>query len=75
VKPKRSTRRQVFVLTPEEKRTVGCVLIAFLLGVGAKHYREIHAIPPRQLAIADTAKTVGLPAQKRADAKRRKSAK
>jgi len=75
VKPKRSARRKVFVLTPEEKRTVSCVLIAFLLGVGAKYYRKIHAIPPRQLAIADTANTVGLTAQKRADAKRRKSAK
>ena len=75
MKPKRTARRQVFVLTPEEKRIVCCVLIAFLLGVGAKHYRETHAIPPRQLAISDTAKTVGLPAQKRADAKRRKLAK
>lgn len=72
--PKRIARRQIFVLTPEEKRTVCCVLIAFFLGIGAKHYREIHATPPRQLAIAETAKTVGLPAQKRADAKRRKLA-
>jgi len=72
VKSKRSVRRQVFLLTPEEKRTVSFVLIAFLVGIGAKHYRETHAVPRRQTAIAEVAKNVGLPAQKRAEARRRK---
>jgi hypothetical protein len=72
VKSKRSVRRQVFLLTPEEKRTVSFVLIAFLLGIGAKHYRETHAVPRRQIAIAEVAKNAGLPAQKRAEARRRK---
>ncbi|MFN2621980.1 MAG: hypothetical protein ABR611_03960 [Chthoniobacterales bacterium] len=75
MKSKKSDRREVFVLTPEEKRTLSFVLIAFLLGIGAKHYRETHAVPSRQAAITDVAKTVALPAQKRAEAKRRKQAK
>ena len=75
MKAKRSARRVFFVLTPEEKRAVCFVLIAFLLGVGAKRYRELHAIPSRRIAIVETAKTVGIPAQKRAEAKRRKQAR
>jgi hypothetical protein len=65
----------VLVLTPEEKRTVAFVLLTFLLGIGAKHFRETHAVPPRQTAVAEVAKTVALPAQKRAEAKRRKQAR
>jgi hypothetical protein len=75
VKAKRTSRREIFVLTPEEKRALCFVLVAFLLGIGAKRYRELHAIPPRQIAIVETARTVGLPAQKRAEAKRRKQAR
>jgi len=74
VKSKKPADRQIFVLTSEEKRTVCFVLIALLLGIGAKHYRETHAVPTRQTAIADVAKTVALPAQKRAEARRRKQA-
>ncbi|HEV2806047.1 MAG TPA: hypothetical protein VGW57_14080 [Chthoniobacterales bacterium] len=75
MKPRNTARRQLLVLTPEEKRTVSFILVALLLGIGAKHYRDRHAVPPRQTAIVDTAKTVSLPAQKRAEAKRRKLAK
>lgn len=75
MKGKKSGRREIFVLTPEEKRAVCFVLIAFVVGLGAKRYREMHAIPPRQIAIVETAKTVGIPAQKRAEAKRRKEAR
>jgi hypothetical protein len=75
VKPRSTPRRQVLVLTPEEKRTVSFILIALLLGISAKHYRDRHAVPLRQTAIVDTAKTVSLPAQKRAEAKRRREAK
>ena len=75
MKQKESGRRQVFVLTPEEKRTICFVLIAFVLGIGAKRYREMHAVPPRQRAIVETAKTVALPAQKRAEARRQKQSR
>ena len=71
---KKSGRRQIFVLTPEEKRSVCFVLIALAVGIGAKRYREMHAIQPQQTAIVETAKTVAIPAQKRAEAKRRKQA-
>jgi hypothetical protein len=37
-------RREIFVLTPEEKKTVCVVLIAFVLGLATKHYRDAH--PP-----------------------------
>ena len=70
-----SGRRQLFVLTPEEKRTLSFVLIVFVLGIAAKSYRETHSVPVKQTAIAETAKTVALPAEKRAEAKRRKLSK
>ena len=48
MKAKRDTpkpaRREIFVLTPEEKKTVCFVLIAFILGLATKHYRDNH--PP-----------------------------
>jgi hypothetical protein len=68
-------RHEVFVLTPEEKRTIGFILAALLLGIGAKHYRGSHSVPPAKTAIVETARTAGLPAEKRAEAKRRKLAK
>ena len=49
MKPKRNTpkpaRREIFVLTPEEKRTVCFVLIALILGLATKHYRDTHPPP------------------------------
>jgi hypothetical protein len=42
-------RRQIFVLTPEEKRTVAFILFAILLGLAAKHYRGAH--PPAPVKI------------------------
>jgi len=39
-------RRQIFVLTPEEKRVLAFVLVAFVLGLGAKHYRDTHPEAP-----------------------------
>lgn len=71
----RTVRRQVFVLTPEEKRTLSFVLAAFVLGLGARQYRREHSIPPAQTAVLAAAKNAGLPAEKRAEAKRRKAAK
>jgi hypothetical protein len=34
--------RHKFVLTPEEKRVIAFVLIALLLGLGTKFYRETY---------------------------------
>jgi hypothetical protein len=39
-------RREIFVLTPEEKRTVCFVLIAFVVGLAAKFYRDSHPAVP-----------------------------
>jgi hypothetical protein len=33
-------RREIFVLTPEEKKTVCFVLIVFLLGLATMYYRD-----------------------------------
>jgi hypothetical protein len=43
---RRVPQRQIFVLTPEEKRVLVFVLVAFVLGLGAKHYRDTHPQPP-----------------------------
>jgi hypothetical protein len=43
-------RRQVFVLTPEEKKTIAFVLCAFVLGLTTKHYRDTHPRPARPLS-------------------------
>jgi len=75
MKARQTERRQIFVLTAEEKRTLTFVLIAFLLGVATKHYRTKYSTPPAQLAIHEAAKNAGLPAQKRAEAKQRKVAR
>jgi hypothetical protein len=41
--------RHRFVLTPEEKRVISFVIVAFLLGLGTKCYRDAH--PQAPLAI------------------------
>jgi hypothetical protein len=71
---KRSARREILVLTPEEKRTLCFVLIMFLLGLAAAKYRAAYAIPPSKIAVNETAATTARPAQKRAEAKRPKPA-
>jgi hypothetical protein len=77
VKPpasKKAARREIFVLTPEEKKTISFVLIMFLLGLATAKYRAAHAIPPSKIAVNETAATTSRPAQKRAEAKRPKPA-
>jgi hypothetical protein len=69
---KKAARREIFVLTPEEKRTISFVLIMFLLGVATAHYRIAHSIPPSKIAVNETAATTARPAQKRAESKRAK---
>jgi len=45
-KPKRlQLRREIFVLTPGEKKTVALVVAAFLLGLCTMHYRARHPRP------------------------------
>ena len=46
-------RREIFVLTPEEKKTVCFVLIAFVLGLVTKHYRDAHPVSsPKPATVA-----------------------
>jgi hypothetical protein len=75
MKSKKSRRRQIFVLTPEETRTLLFVLVTFFLGVATKYYRASHSTVPAKTAVHYTAASAGLPSQKRAEAKRRKIAK
>ena len=46
MKPRKPPRREIFVLTPEEKRAVVVVVGAFLLGLGTMHYRTSHPRTP-----------------------------
>ena len=71
---KKSVRHDIFVLTPEEKRTIYFITIAFVLGLVTVHYRAAHAIPPSKIAISETATIAAGPAQKRAESKRPKPA-
>jgi hypothetical protein len=69
---RRTAGREIFVLTSEEKSTIGFVLVMFLLGVTTAHYREAHSIPPSKIAVNQTATTAARPAQKRAESKRQR---
>ena len=51
MKPRKPPRRQVFVLTAEEKRVVAVIVGAFLLGLGTMHYRANH--PPTPAALKE----------------------
>ena len=44
-------RRQIFVLTPDEKRAACCIIGAFLLGLVTMYYRAKHprTLPPPEL--------------------------
>jgi hypothetical protein len=66
----KQVRREIFVLTPEEKRTICFVLIAFMLGLATKHYRAHHSVSPLKAAIDQTVTTAAHPSQKRAESKR-----
>jgi hypothetical protein len=66
-------RREIFVLTAEEKKIISFVLTMFLLGVTTGHYRAAHFVKPTTTAVQETAKIAGLPAQKRAESKHRSS--
>jgi hypothetical protein len=68
-------RREIFVLTGEEKRTIAFVLIMFLIGLAAAHYRAAHSVAPPKTAVQETAKSAGQPAQNRANSKPRSFAR
>ena len=67
--------RHLFVLTPEEKRTLFFVVAAVVLGLGAKNHRQKHSVSPAKTAIVEVAKNAGLPAEKRAEVKRQRAGK
>ena len=76
MKPRaKKNRRDIFVLTPEEKSTLSFVLAMLLLGLAVKQFRKTHSIPPAKTGIVQAAKNAGLPAERRAEAKRRKAAR
>jgi hypothetical protein len=72
VKPQapKKNRREIFVLTPEEKRAVCFVLIAFLLGLLTQHYRSAHRPPSSTTELKENVTAMPTPAQKRIKAKR-----
>jgi hypothetical protein len=68
VKPRaaKRLRREIFVLTPEEKRALYFVLVAFVLGVAARHYRTAHPLPASlNTEVKSSASASPNPAQKR----------
>lgn len=68
VKPKaaKRVRREIFVLTPEEKRTLCFVLAAFVLGLATKHYRTAHPLPASvNTEVKSSVSASASPAQKR----------
>jgi hypothetical protein len=52
---KLASARQRFVLTAREKRVVGFILAAFVLGLGTKYYRDNHRqaspTPPKTVTL------------------------
>ena len=46
-------RRQIFVLTSEEKKAIAFILCALVFGAATKHYRDAHPRPPRPLSIKE----------------------
>ena len=75
MKPNRSTRREIFVLTPEEKRIIFFVLAMFVLGFATVRYRANHSTVPPKIAVNEAASATDRPAQKRAELKRPKPVK
>jgi hypothetical protein len=72
VKPRaaKRVRREIFVLTPEEKRTVCFVLIALVLGLATKHYRTAYPFPASaNTELKSSASALPSPAQKRVRSK------
>ena len=56
-------RREIFILTLEEKKTVCFVLVAFALGLATKYYRDRHPAPLTKPATAARETAVRKPAR------------
>jgi hypothetical protein len=67
----RPVRHPAFVLTSEEKRIIGFVLTAFLLGLCAKQHRKAQPEPAIVDAIKQSAAVVGDATPKRSKQKPR----
>jgi hypothetical protein len=50
MKRRNPPRRQIFVLTPEEKQAIACIVGAFVLGLATMQYRANHPRPAAALA-------------------------
>jgi hypothetical protein len=66
----KTVRRQIFVLTAEEQRIICFVVVALLLGLATKHYRETRPSPIVTGAIGQTVTAVSRPVDKRPVEKR-----
>jgi len=66
----KKVRREIFVLTPEEKRIVCFVLIAFVLGLATKYYRMAHPPASLKTEVKSSASASSNPAEKRVKNKR-----
>ncbi len=76
MKKTKRIRRQIFVLTLEEKKAIACVLGAFVLGLATMHYRATHPRPPPPLTPREeyAAKKAARANTSRAHAARRQAA-
>lgn len=63
--PAKKLRREIFVLTPEEKRTVCFLLIAFVLGLATQHYRATHSAASPNTEVTGRVSASPNPTQKR----------
>lgn len=63
--PPKTPRREIFVLTPEEKKTLCFVLFAVLLGLATKHYRDRHPPPLAKAEISADGKASPHPGLRR----------
>jgi hypothetical protein len=60
-------RREIFILTLEEKKTVCFVLIAFVFGLATKYYRDRHPAPlpqPKTVARENAVRTPARPSRR-----------
>ena len=71
MKARKTARRQIFVLTAEEKKAIACVLGAFLLGLGTMHYRAHHPRPAPPLTAKEQRAAKAAAAKEKADSRRR----
>jgi len=61
-------RREIFVLTPQERKTVCVILLALLLGFATKRYRDSHprALPQPEINVRGQASPHPISRQARA---------